>query len=76
MEKDWKIVYSSENPLNSEIIKQMLEENGIHAVVINKRDSSYLAFGEAEVFVSEYDEESALKLISENNNITTDIKND
>ena len=29
----------------------MLEEEGIQAVIVNKQDSSYIAFGEIELFV-------------------------
>lgn len=52
MEDNWVSIYSSDKPWQAEIAKQVLIENGIDAVVINKRDSSYIAFGEAEVYVS------------------------
>jgi len=45
------------------VARQVLEEGGIEAVVINKRDSSYLAFGEAEVYVKQDDVIRAKKLI-------------
>ena len=55
MEKGWEKIFSSAQPYQAEVAKQILEENGIQAVVINKKDSSYLAFGEAEVYVKQED---------------------
>ncbi len=55
MEKGWEKIFSTAQPYQAEVAKQILEENGIQAVVINKKDSSYLAFGEAEVYVKQED---------------------
>ena len=52
MEDNWKSVYSTDKPWEAEIAKQVLFDNGIEAVIINKRDSSYLNFGDVEVFVT------------------------
>jgi hypothetical protein len=41
----------------------MLEEHEIDAVVLNKKDSSYLNFGQLEVFVPEQDQQTAEALI-------------
>ncbi len=50
MDDNWTVAYSTSKPWQAEIAKQILEDNGIAAVIINKQDSSYL-FGEAEVYV-------------------------
>jgi len=63
MEKDWKLVYSTDEPYKAELIKQMLENNNIKTVVINRQDSSYQTFGNAEVYVNLNDETKALQLI-------------
>lgn len=52
MEKEWVKIYATGKLHEAEMIKGLLEEHGIHSVVINKQDSSYLAFGEAEVYVN------------------------
>jgi hypothetical protein len=62
-DKNWSLVYTTSTPIEAEIVKQMLESNGIEAVVLNKHDSSYQTFGEAEVFVLAGSKEVALKLI-------------
>lgn len=54
MEKDWKLVFETASLQKAELIKAILEENGIRAVSINKKDSSY-AFGEIEVYVQSAD---------------------
>jgi hypothetical protein len=50
-EDNWKLVYSSSDPIQVEIFKGVLEEEGIRAIIINKKDSAYL-FGEAELYVN------------------------
>ncbi|MDD2279692.1 MAG: DUF2007 domain-containing protein [Bacteroidales bacterium] len=64
-EQNWSLVFTTDKPFHAEIIKQMLVSNGIEAVVLNKRDSSYPSIGEAEVFVTPGDETKATKLIEE-----------
>ncbi|QQT28293.1 DUF2007 domain-containing protein [Sphingobacterium spiritivorum] len=54
------------NAIQSEIVKQMLLENEVNAVVLNKQDSSYL-FGKIELYVNVNDVEKANALIEELN---------
>ena len=61
MNENWVVIYSTSKPWQAEIAKQVLEDNGIEAVVINKQDSSYL-FGEAEVYVDICNIEKAKEL--------------
>ena len=61
---NWKCIYTTDKPYQAEIIKQMLEENGIEAVVMNKQDSSYQTFGVAEVYTTQENEETAKELIN------------
>ncbi|SFC04655.1 Putative signal transducing protein [Parapedobacter composti] len=65
MEKHWIKLLTTTNPFQAEITKQMLEEHGVPAIVINKQDSSY-RFGQVEVYVHESDEAFAQRLIAEN----------
>lgn len=51
MEKGWSQIYSTNQMFQAEIFKQVLADNGIEAIIINKMDSSYKAFGEIEVYV-------------------------
>lgn len=62
-DNNWLLVYTTPTPVEAEIIKQMLASNGIEAVVLNKQDSSYQTFGEAEVYVLKDSETTAKKLI-------------
>ncbi len=55
MEKDWVPLYRSSSPTELEIIRSMLDSHEIAAVVLNQRDSSYLAFGEATLLVRNVD---------------------
>lgn len=63
MEQGWKKIKVYTNAIEAEIFKQMLEESGIPAIVLNKQDSSYLVFGKIELYVNQEDEQQALVLI-------------
>jgi hypothetical protein len=61
--QQWVLVFSTNIPHQAEIIKQMLEANGVEAVVINKQDTAYPSIGEAELYVYPDKEQLALNLI-------------
>jgi hypothetical protein len=63
MEKGWVIIKTYVNDFEAEIAKDMLNNNSIEAILINKRDSSFNSFGEIELFVKEADFDNALKLV-------------
>jgi hypothetical protein len=66
MENNWVKVYTTENAITAEIIKQALVENDIPAVVLNQQDSSYRTFGVLTVLVRPDDEDKAIAFIKEN----------
>lgn len=68
MEKDWVKIYYTNQLFRAEIIKGMLEENGINVVLINRQDSSYLVAlpGMVELFVHNSQEHEARQLLAEN----------
>ena len=49
MEKNWVKIYESDNEVKIEMARQLLEENNIESVVINKKDRAY-GFGEFELY--------------------------
>ena len=63
MEEGWKLVYFTGDNYRGELAKELLEENGIHAVLLNRKDSSYLVFGDVEVYVSDEDEKGANRIL-------------
>ena len=65
MEKDWKQVFLSGELYRAEIAKELLENNGINAVILNQKDSSYTSFGNVEVYVNSTDEEKAIEILKE-----------
>lgn len=50
MEKDWVVIYSTDNPHSITMTKAMLETNDIHAIEIDKQDST-TNIGELELCV-------------------------
>jgi len=63
MEKGWVQIYSTDKMFQAEIFKQVLADNEIEAVIINKMDSSYKAFGDIEVYVK-YDHIIKAKMLA------------
>lgn len=54
--------------MEAEIIKQMLLENEVHAVLMNKQISPY-NIGAVELYVHEQQAETALQLMADNDDI-------
>ena len=62
MQKDWIVVYRTGELHQAEMVKQIIQQNGIEAVIMNQKDSSYL-IGNIEVFVKAENETAALQLL-------------
>lgn len=61
MEKNWIKIFSSTNYYQAEIVKQMLIENQIDTVLLNKQDSVYCTFGDIEVYIHQQDFSNAIE---------------
>ncbi len=62
---NWALLYRTEDFTRASIIKGMLEENNVPVSIINKQDSSYLNFGEIEVYVPGHFKELANTLLNQ-----------
>jgi hypothetical protein len=65
MEKDWKQVFLTGESYRAEIAKELLENNEIEAVILNQKDSTYITFGDIEVYVNEKDVDKANEILKE-----------
>ena len=54
-DESWELIYSSPALYKAEIVKSILEEENILCVLVNKQDSSYLNFGEIEIYTKRED---------------------
>ncbi|MBS1530736.1 MAG: DUF2007 domain-containing protein [Bacteroidetes bacterium] len=61
MEKNWIRIFTSTNYYQAEIVKQMLVENQIDTVLLNKQDSSHRTFGDIEVYIHQQDFSNAIE---------------
>ena len=69
--KDWTVVYKSPIISRTEIVKGVLNDRGINAVIVNKKDSTlHVEHGRIEVLVQQNDVLEAMKII--NDEITFD----
>ncbi|MEX0966217.1 MAG: CPBP family glutamic-type intramembrane protease [Bacteroidia bacterium] len=64
-EPNWIKIYSVNQVYEAEILVGALENEGIKAIVVNKKDSSY-QFGDAEIYCHEEDADKALGIIRNN----------
>jgi hypothetical protein len=65
MIKNWNSIFTTTDPILASIIIAMLHENEIQAVELNKRDSTYQAFGTIEVYCPPDQTIHALHLINQ-----------
>ena len=61
--ESWTRVFEDQNQIRAEIVKGVLEENGISAIVMNKKETVYKLYGTYEVMVSHDQTLTALQLI-------------
>ena len=61
--ENWIKVFENQNQIRAEIVKAVLEENGIPAVVMNKKETVYHVFGSYEVLVPQAHGLAAVQLI-------------
>ena len=63
MEKNWIRIFSSNNYYQAEMVKQVLTENEIDTVLLNKQDSSHRTFGDIEVYIHQQDFSNAIEIM-------------
>ena len=62
---NWITLVTTSKPYQLELMKGLLLEHEIQSVIINKIDSSYLQFGEAELKVKAFDLEAAKEILKD-----------
>ena len=60
---NWQKVFESSTPIRAEIVKGVLEEKGITAVIVNKKDPVYKIHGNIEVMVLKEEALRALNIV-------------
>lgn len=63
MEDNWVNIYETDQLYQAEIIKGLLCDNGVEALIFNQQDSSYILFGTIKVMINEKDAAKAAKII-------------
>ena len=63
MEKDWIKVFTTNDAIKADLVKDLLENNDIPAVVLNKKETLTVIIGYAEVYVEREDAVKAINLI-------------
>ena len=68
MDKNWVKIFSTSAHYKAELLKGLLLENDIEAIIFNKQDSAYL-FGELELYVHMDNAIKAQRLITSHNEL-------
>lgn len=63
MEKNWVRIFKTFNYYQAEMVKQVLTENEIDSVLLNKQDSSHRTFGDIEVYIHQQDFSNAIEIM-------------
>ena len=64
--KDWSVVYKTPTLARAEIVKGVLIERGLKAVIVNKKDSTlHLSHGQIEVQVPKSQVLEAMKIYND-----------
>lgn len=64
MSENWETIYSTDQLYEAELVKDMMADNDIECVIMNKQDSTY-RFGEIEICVPTEEVFKAKQLIIE-----------
>ena len=65
LEKNWILIFTTTESFQAAILKGKLEENNIPVFVLNKEDSSFLNFGDIQVYVPNQFKDAATGLVNE-----------
>ena len=65
MEKGWTKVFVTAEDYLVSMASDILQDNGIESVVINHKDSSYVMWGEAEIYVRDENEMQAIRILEQ-----------
>ena len=65
MQDGWILVYQADEEYKGEIIKQLLENNNLHPVLLDHKDDEF-RIGTVEGYVSPLEAETAIAVIDQN----------
>lgn len=60
---NWVSIYETDQLYKAELVKGVLCDNGVEAVILNQKDSSYNTFGTIQVMVSRDHKDQAEEII-------------
>ena len=63
--QEWHLLYTTRNLPEANIIKGMLEENSVPVMLINKQSSTYIIFGDIELYVPGHLKDIAKQLLDQ-----------
>lgn len=64
LDDHWEMIFSSSKRYQVEIMKAILQDENIPAVIVNKQDSAYIVIGEIELYVRSEDILKAKQIIN------------
>lgn len=65
MEDGWILIYQTDEEYKGEIIRQLLENNNLHPVLLDQKDDGF-RIGEVGIYVSQLEADDAKNIIAQN----------
>ncbi len=65
MEDGWILIYQADEEYKAEVIRQLLENNNLHPVLLDQKDDGF-RIGEVRIYVSPLEAEEAKNIIAQN----------
>jgi len=66
MEQGWVKIYTSDLDFKANMVSTVLKDHDIDVIIMNKKDSSYLAFGAIELYIHQANFDKAIEIIIKN----------
>jgi hypothetical protein len=65
MQEGWICIYEADEEYKAELIKQLLEGQNLHPVIMDRKDDEF-RIGQVEIYISPLEYDTAHKLLEEN----------
>jgi hypothetical protein len=65
MEDGWICIYQADQEYKAEVIKQLLDRQGLHPILMDHKDDEF-GIGQVEIYVSPLEQVAARQIIEEN----------
>lgn len=63
MDEQWCAIFETDQAYRAEILKDILTNNGVEAIILNQKDSAYVMLGTIKVMIRQSDRAKATEIL-------------